>query len=159
MVFRASVAVGGPPAAMFLALTAILEYHVCWCIVCTFRLSQSARVRFEEDWMNIYVGNLSRDMSEGELRQAFEQHGTVASVRIITDKMSGEPRGFGFVEMPTQAEAEAAIAALNGNNLKGRTLTVNEARPPAEGGRRTGGGGGGHRSPGGGGSGSGRRPW
>ena len=109
--------------------------------------------------MNIYVGNLSRDMSEGELRQAFEQHGTVASVRIITDKMSGEPRGFGFVEMPTQAEAEAAIAALNGNNLKGRTLTVNEARPPAEGGRRTGGGGGGHRSPGGGGSGSGRRPW
>jgi RNA recognition motif-containing protein len=95
--------------------------------------------------MNIYVGNLSRDVTEEDLRQAFEAFGQVASVSIITDKFSGESRGFGFVEMPVQAEAQSAIGDLNGKELKGRALTVNEARPRSEkrrgGGRRGGGGG------------------
>ncbi|RJP65258.1 MAG: RNA-binding protein [Candidatus Abyssobacteria bacterium SURF_17] len=94
--------------------------------------------------MNIYVGNLSRDMTEDELRQAFEAFGQVTSARIITDKFSGEPRGFGFVEMPAKTEAEQAISGLNGKELKGRTLNVNEARPRPEGSRgggRPGGGG------------------
>jgi len=88
--------------------------------------------------MNIYVGNLSREVTEEVLRQAFEAFGQVASAKIITDKFSGEPRGFGFVEMPTQAEAQAAIAGMNGKELKGGTITVNEARPRTEG--RQGGG-------------------
>jgi RNA recognition motif-containing protein len=94
--------------------------------------------------MNIYVGNLSRDVTEDDLRQAFEAFGQVASVSVITDKFSGESRGFGFVEMPVQAEAQSAIDDLNGKELKGRTLTVNEARPRSEkrpgGGERRGGG-------------------
>jgi len=88
--------------------------------------------------MNIYVGNLSREVTEEVLRQAFEAFGQVASAKIITDKFSGEPRGFGFVEMPTQAEAQAAIAGMNGKELKGGAITVNEARPRPEG--RQGGG-------------------
>ena len=104
--------------------------------------------------MNIYVGNLSRDVSEEDLRQAFAAFGTVATVSIIKDKFSGEPRGFGFVEMPTNAEAQAAISGLDGKDLKGRALSVNEARPRTE--RRGGGGGGGGR-PGGGGGPRGRR--
>ena len=104
--------------------------------------------------MNIYVGNLSRDVSEEDLRQAFAAFGTVATVSIIKDKFSGEPRGFGFVEMPTKAEAQAAISGLDGKDLKGRALSVNEARPRTE--RRAGGGGGGGR-PGGGGGPRGRR--
>jgi len=88
--------------------------------------------------MNIYVGNLSREVTEEVLRQAFEAFGQVASAKIITDKFSGEPRGFGFVEMPTQAEAQAAIAGMNGKELKGGAITVNEARPRTEG--RQGGG-------------------
>jgi len=87
--------------------------------------------------MNIYVGNLSRQVSEEDLRQAFEAFGQVASTTIIKDKFSGESRGFGFVEMPARSEAQAAIAGLNGQELKGRTLTVNEARPRPE--RRGGG--------------------
>ena len=83
--------------------------------------------------MNIYVGNLSRDIVEDEIRQAFEAFGQVATVTIIKDKFSGEVRGFGFVEMPTQTEAQAAIAGLNGKELKGRSLIVNEARPRPEG--------------------------
>jgi RNA recognition motif-containing protein len=83
--------------------------------------------------MNIYVGNLTYEVTEEDLRQAFETFGEVTSAKIITDKFSGTPRGFGFVEMPTKAEAEAAIAGLNGTELKGRTLTVNEARPRSEG--------------------------
>lgn len=83
--------------------------------------------------MNIYVGNLSHEATEEDLRQAFETFGEVTSAKIITDRASGAPRGFGFVEMPTKAEAEAAIAGLNGTELKGRTLTVNEARPRPEG--------------------------
>ena len=92
--------------------------------------------------MNIYVGNLSRDVSEDDIRQAFTAFGAVTSVKIITDKFTGESRGFGFVEMADKAQAQAAINGLNGKELKGRTLTVNEARPRPEGGR---GGGGGRR--------------
>jgi RNA recognition motif-containing protein len=89
--------------------------------------------------MNIYVGNLSRDVTEDELRQAFEAHGEVATANIITDRFSGESRGFGFVEMPKEDEARAAIEALNSTDLKGRTLNVNEARPRASRSRRGGG--------------------
>lgn len=101
--------------------------------------------------MNIYVGNLAREATEDELRQAFGAFGQVASATIVKDKFTGEPRGFGFVEMPAKAEAQAAIAGMNGKQLKGRTLTVNEARPRSEdrgGGGRPGGGyrGGGRRS-------------
>lgn len=82
--------------------------------------------------MNIYVGNLSRDTAEADLRQAFEAHGQVATVSIIKDKYSGESKGFGFVEMPAKAEAEAAITNLNGKELNGRTLNISEARPRTE---------------------------
>ena len=82
--------------------------------------------------MNIYVGNISRDVSKDELLQAFQAYGQVASVSIITDKFTGESRGFGFVEMPAAAEAKAAIDALNNHELKGRPLNVNEARPREE---------------------------
>jgi RNA recognition motif-containing protein len=102
--------------------------------------------------MNIYVGNLSYDASEADIRAAFERFGEVTSVNIIKDKFSGEPRGFGFVEMPAKDTAEAAIAGLNGQELKGRALSVNEARPRTEGG----GGGGGARGGGGGRGGGGR---
>ena len=94
--------------------------------------------------MNIYVGNLSREVTEDELRKAFEAFGQVTTVNIIKDRYSGESRGFGFVEMPTKTEAQAAITSLNGTSLKERTLSVSEARPRAEGGgRRPFGGGGG----------------
>jgi RNA recognition motif-containing protein len=79
--------------------------------------------------MNIYVGNLSHDATEQDLKGAFEAFGQVASVNIIMDKFSGRSRGFGFVEMPNDQEAQAAIAGLNGSELKGRALNVNEARP------------------------------
>jgi len=101
--------------------------------------------------MNIYVGNLSRQTSENDLRAAFESHGQVSSVSIIKDKYSGESKGFGFVEMPSKEEAETAIRNLNGKDLDGRTLNISEARPRSEnrggGGRdrdrfRSGGGGG-----------------
>jgi RNA recognition motif-containing protein len=91
--------------------------------------------------VNIYVGNLSRDLSESDLREAFAAFGEVASASIIKDKFSGESRGFGFVEMPNKDEAEKAISTLNGKDLKGRTATVNEARPRTDR-PRTGGGGG-----------------
>ena len=96
--------------------------------------------------MNIYVGNLSFEVTEEDLRQAFEAFGQVTSANIITDKYSGESRGFGFVEMPTKAEAQSAITGLNGKELKGRTLNVNEARPRSEGRRGGGRRGGGRRS-------------
>lgn len=83
--------------------------------------------------MNIYVGSLSRDVSEDDLRQAFEAFGEITSVNIIKDKFSGESRGFGFVEMPSKDEAQAAIDGLNGKDLKGQSLNVNEARPRSEG--------------------------
>ena len=96
--------------------------------------------------MNIYVGNLSHEVTEEDLRQAFETFGQVTSAKIITDKFSGLSRGFGFVEMPTKAEAQSAITGLNGKELKGRELTVNEARPRREGRRGGGRQGGGRRS-------------
>jgi RNA recognition motif-containing protein len=83
--------------------------------------------------MNIYVGNISWDMTEEDLRSAFEPHGQVTSAKIITDKYTGRSRGFGFVEMPEKTEAEAAISNLNGKDLKGREIVVNEARPKKEG--------------------------
>jgi RNA recognition motif-containing protein len=94
--------------------------------------------------MNIYVGNLSRYVTEDELRQEFEPFGQVVSVSIIKDRYSGQSRGFGFVEMATKAEGQAAIDGLKGKLLNDRTLDVNEARPRSEG-RRSGGFGGGGR--------------
>ena len=91
--------------------------------------------------MNIYVGNLSYDVDDAALRAAFEAHGEVTSAKVVTDRDTGRPRGFGFIEMPSAEEAKAAIAALDGSDLLGRALKVNEARPRAP--RRTGGGGGG----------------
>jgi RNA recognition motif-containing protein len=82
--------------------------------------------------VNIYVGNLSYQVTDEELRAAFEVYGEVSSAAVIRDKFTGEAKGFGFVEMPKQAEAEAAIKKLNGKELKGRTLTVNLARPRKE---------------------------
>ena len=94
--------------------------------------------------MNIYVGNLSFNASEADLRSAFEQYGAVSTASVVMDKMSGQSRGFGFIEMPNNAEATKAIEALNGADLCGRPLRVNEARPKPEGGRGGGGGGGGY---------------
>lgn len=82
--------------------------------------------------MKIYVGNLSYDVTEEELRQEFLAFGKVDSVSIITDKYSGRPKGFAFVEMPTVSEGQAAMSALNGKTLKDRTLTVNGARPRSD---------------------------
>ena len=92
--------------------------------------------------MNIYVGNLSFEVSEDDLRQAFEAFGAVESASVVMDKFSGRSRGFGFVEMPTNDEATAAISGLDGSYLKGRNLKVNEARPRND---SRGGGGGGRR--------------
>ena len=78
--------------------------------------------------MNIYVGNLSRDVTEDDLKEAFEVFGQIASVNVIKDKFSSEPRGYGFVEMPSKDEAQSAIDGLNGKDLKGQSLNVNEAR-------------------------------
>jgi RNA recognition motif-containing protein len=93
--------------------------------------------------VNIYVGNLSREVTEDELRKSFEAFGQVTSVNIIKDRYTGESRGFGFVEMSTKTEAQAAINGLNGTSMKERTLSVSEARPRTEGGKRPFGGGGG----------------
>ncbi|MSQ40530.1 MAG: RNA-binding protein [Dehalococcoidia bacterium] len=99
--------------------------------------------------VNIYVGNLSYNSTESDLETAFTAFGSVASARIATDRFSGRSRGFGFVEMPSDSEAQAAIQGLNGKDLGGRTLTVNESRP------RTADAGGQRRSPGGSGGGYG----
>jgi len=93
-------------------------------------------------WVNIYVGNIAFGATEESLREAFEAFGQVESVAIIKDRYSGESRGFGFVEMPNQAEGQAAIAGLNGKEVQGRALKVNEARPRED---RPRGGGGFHR--------------
>ena len=79
--------------------------------------------------MKIYVGNMSYDTSEDDLRKAFEAHGQVDSVAVISDQYSGRSKGFGFVEMPNEAEAKAAMENLNEKDLQGRTIKVNEARP------------------------------
>jgi RNA recognition motif-containing protein len=115
--------------------------------------------------MKIYIGNLSRDITEDEVRQEFAAFGAVDSVALIKDKFTGQLKGFGFVEMPVRTEAEAAVAALNDKEIKGRKVTVNEARPMTD--RRTNdrrggsGGGGGRRGGNGGGSGGsgGHRSW
>lgn len=90
--------------------------------------------------MNIFVGNLSFDTRDDGLREAFAAHGAVDSAQVVMDRQTGRSRGFGFVEMPNDAEAQAAVSALNGADLGGRPLTVNEAKPRAP---RSGGGGGG----------------
>ena len=115
--------------------------------------------------MNLYVSNLAYSVSDPELRAAFEAYGAVASARVIADRESGRSRGFGFVEMPNDAEANAAIRSLNSQDLGGRPIKVVEARPKEErpagsfGGGRPGGGGGGggYRDGGGGGGGGGYR--
>lgn len=107
--------------------------------------------------MNIYVGNLSHEVTDDDLRQAFEAFGQVESANVIKDKFGGESRGFGFVEMPSKDEAQTAIDEMNGKDLKGRSINVNEARPKAPrgggGGRTRGSGGGRGRGGGGGGRG------
>jgi RNA recognition motif-containing protein len=103
--------------------------------------------------MNIYIGNLSYEVTEEDLKQAFEVFGQVESVNIIKDKFSGRSKGFGFVEMPDKANGQSAINELNGKELKGRTLNVNEARPRSE----SRGGRGGYGGRGGGRQGGGRR--
>jgi RNA recognition motif-containing protein len=105
--------------------------------------------------LKIYVGNLSYDTNDNELAAAFEPYGQVASAQVIVDRLTGRSRGFGFVEMPNDSEAKAAIAALNGSMLQGRSLNVNEARERTDrrpeprggygGGGGRGGGGGGRR--------------
>jgi RNA recognition motif-containing protein len=92
--------------------------------------------------MNIYVGNLSFEVTDDDLRQLFSAYGEVESASVVKDRFSGESRGFGFVEMPAKKDADAAIAGLNGTEQKGRTITVNEAKPKAP---KSGGGGGGGR--------------
>jgi cold-inducible RNA-binding protein len=104
--------------------------------------------------MNIYVGNLGYSVSEDELREVFSPFGEVTKASIITDRDSGQSKGFGFVGMASADAAKAAIAGLNGKELKGRAMTVNEARPRAE---RPSGGDRGGRGGGGGGGGGGRR--
>src|ERR1017187_8411529 len=89
---------------------------------------------------NIFVGNLSFGATEDSLRSLFAAYGTVERASVVTDRDTGQPRGFGFVEMTNDAEGDKAIAALNGTDFDGRTLNINEARPKAE---RSGGGGGG----------------
>ena len=106
----------------------------------------------------LYVGGLPYSVTEGQLQELFAAHGTVESAKVISDKFTGQSRGFGFVEMSSGAEAQTAISALNGTQLEGRTLVVNEAKPMAS---RDGGGGGGGRGnrSGGGGGGGGRNRW
>jgi RNA recognition motif-containing protein len=107
--------------------------------------------------MKIYVGNLPRELTEDDLRHEFEAFGKVESVAIVKDRYSGQPRGFGFVEMPTKSEAVAALTGLKGKVLQERTLDISEARPRPEGGGRSGGGGRGGFGGGGGRSGGGGR--
>lgn len=107
--------------------------------------------------MNIYVGNLSYNTNDAGLRAAFEAYGEVASAQVIIDRETGRSRGFGFVEMPDDEQARAAIAALNGKEVDGRALNVNEARPRAD--RGGSGGGGGRGGDRGGRGGDRRRPY
>src|SRR5437868_15533656 len=105
----------------------------------------------------LYVGNLSYETTDADLTKMFEPFGRVESAQVIMDRDTGRSKGFGFVEMKTDQEAQAAIAALNGKEMEGRALTVNEARPKTEGGGRGGSGGGRGGYGGGGGGGGGRR--
>ncbi|MCJ7692668.1 MAG: RNA-binding protein, partial [Sedimentisphaerales bacterium] len=105
----------------------------------------------------IYVGNLVFDVSEDDLKEAFEPFGEITEVRLIMDKFSGKSKGFGFIEMPSKEEAEKAIEEMNGKEFKGRALNVNEAKPKTDRGGRGGGGGGRGGRGGFGGGGGGRR--
>jgi RNA recognition motif-containing protein len=105
--------------------------------------------------MNIYVGNLSNEVTEEDLKQAFETFGKIESVNIIKDKYTNSSKGFGFVEMASKAEGQSAIDGLNGKELKGKAVTVNEARPRTESRGGGGGYGGGRKGQGGGGGGYG----
>ena len=113
--------------------------------------------------MNIYVGNLAKDVTDEELQNAFAEYGHIKSVKIIRDMFSGESKGFGFVEMPGVAEAQKAIDSMNTKDLKGKKSVVNEAKPKTDSNRRSGGGGGGYSGGnnrgGGSGGGGGRRSW
>ncbi len=110
--------------------------------------------------MNIFVGNLAKDVTDEDLNQEFSAYGKVKSAKVIRDLFSGDSKGFGFVEMPAAAEAQEAMQALNTKDVKGKKLTVNEARPKTDGGRRSGGGGGrGGNFRSGGNSGGGGRRW
>lgn len=106
---------------------------------------------------NIFVGNLSFNATEGAVRAMFEEYGTVDRVNIVTDRDTGKARGFGFVEMSNDAEGDKAINGLNGRDMDGRALNVNEARPKEN--RGGGGGGGGYRGGGGGGGRGGNSRW
>jgi RNA recognition motif-containing protein len=108
--------------------------------------------------MNIFVGNLAKEVTDDDLQTLFSEYGTVRSVKVIKDMFSGESKGFGFVEMPGQNEAQKAIAELNTRDLKGKKITVNEARPRNDN-RRGGGGRGGHKGGGGQRGGGGRKSW
>ena len=104
--------------------------------------------------MNIYVGNLLFDVAESDLKELFEPFGQVTEIRLVMDKFTGKSKGFGFIEMPSKEEAEKAIAGLNGKDIKGRAMTVNEAKPKID--RGGSGGRGGRGGFGGGGGGRGR---
>lgn len=108
--------------------------------------------------MNIFIGNLSKDVTEDDLQSLFSEYGTVRNVKVIRDLFSGESKGFGFLEMPGLAEAQKAMGELNTRELKGKKIAVNEARPRNER-RRSGGGRGGNRNGGNRGGGGGRRNW
>jgi RNA recognition motif-containing protein len=105
--------------------------------------------------MNIYIGNLSQEVTEDDLREAFESFGNITSVKVIKDRFSGESRGFGFVEMPDKQEATSAMESLNGADLKGKKIMVSEAKPRSD--KRRGGMGGGGKRRGGGNGGGGNR--
>ncbi len=102
-----------------------------WSLIQKVKIKENTLLQ-KEIKMKIYVGNLSYEVTEEDLRLALEQFGQVESVAIIKDKYSGQSKGFGFVEMASKDEGQSAIEGLNGKELKGRTLNVNEARPPAE---------------------------
>src|SRR5215831_3136153 len=154
----------GSPSCPF-ATNCAISLNICYTSGAFANLAEAAfcllmvRARFADRKKgavkNIFVGNLSFNTSEDELRQLFEPYGQVDRVSILTDRETGRSRGFGFVEMTNGEEGEKAIAGLNGSQLGGRTLNVNEARPKAE---RAGGGGGG-RDRGGRGGGGGRNRW
>lgn len=116
------------------ALRPLYDHH-CWIRLPLIEqlMSMTEMACFENRFvMNIYVGNLSYQLSDDELRRAFEQFGDVSSATIIMDKATGRSKGFGFVEMPDQASGEQAIKELDGADLKGRNIKVNEARPRTE---------------------------
>jgi RNA recognition motif-containing protein len=135
-----------------------------FCLYCGRHLRVEGTFILWEENMNskkLYVGGLPYTISDGQLEELFAAHGTVESARVITDRMTGRSKGFGFVEMSSQSEAEEAIEKLNQTDMEGRSITVNEAKPrePRRGGPGGGGGGGGRGGYGGGGGGGGRDRW